>query len=287
MKHHFGDLLDRVGDYWTIVPNKERYAHSADDEIENKDIVKILTITKYDKNWEQVFDCPNIEELTLHEPSKKQIQEIGKVTQTTRLRITHLRTNDIEFIGRLYNVEELILEYVSGFCDLSPLQKLPNIKSVHFENLRRVSNFDGLKGLDRLRYLHIDGTLDWHQPIENFTFLCGLPNLEVFSLGSIVNKTEFPALSPIVKLEKLRKIKIGRSTFQTKEYAFLQAALPGVEGCSWDLCWNYRGSYEFLGKRAGWVNKNSPNARSRCEEFTKQFEEMKKESEKIIKSYHL
>ena len=27
MKHHFSDFLDREGDYWTIVPNRERYAY--------------------------------------------------------------------------------------------------------------------------------------------------------------------------------------------------------------------------------------------------------------------
>jgi hypothetical protein len=26
MRHHFGDLLDRDGGYWTIVPNRDRHA---------------------------------------------------------------------------------------------------------------------------------------------------------------------------------------------------------------------------------------------------------------------
>jgi hypothetical protein len=285
MKHHFGDLLDRTGDYWTIVPNRERFAYSAGDEIKDKNAVKILTISKYDNYWKQVFECPNIEELTLHEPSKEQIQEIRKLTQVTRLRVTHLRTNDIEFIGELNNVEELILEYVSGFSDLSPLHKLTKIKSLHFENLRRVSNFDGIKGLNSLRYLHIDGTLDWNQPIENFTFLEGLPNLEVFSLRFIINKTDFPAFLPILKLKHLKKINIGRGTFKTNEYAFLETALPKVEGCSWDLCWDYRDNFEFLGKRAGFVKKNSPVAKEKCDEFIKMYDQMKNESKKILKSY--
>ena len=57
MKHHFADFLDRVGDYWTIVPNRERYAYRADGEIENKKEVKILTITGKDAHWQQVFDA--------------------------------------------------------------------------------------------------------------------------------------------------------------------------------------------------------------------------------------
>ncbi|WKW45470.1 leucine-rich repeat domain-containing protein [Myroides sp. JBRI-B21084] len=287
MKHHFGDFLDRTGDYWTSIPNRERFAFIADFKIENKIEVKILTISKHQdkEHWEQVFDCPNLEELTLHDPSKEQVQAITKLTQLKRLRVTFFRATDIEFIGNLYNVEELILEYVSGFSDLTPLLKLKKLKSLHFENLRRVSNFEGLRGLDSLRYIHIDGTLDWNQPIENFEFLKGLPNLEVFSLGFIINKSKYPAFLPILHLKKLKKIKIGRATFKTNEYAFLKVAVPNVEGCNWDLCWDYHDNFEFLGKRAGYVKKNSPIVKERCDEFIATFERMKNESEIIIKSY--
>lgn len=286
MKHHFADFLDREGDYWTMVPNRERYAYSSDDEIADKEAVIILTISKHHENWKQVFDCTNIEELTLHDPSKEQVQAIQKLTQLRRLRVTFLRTNDIEFIGNLHNLEELILEYVSGFSDLTPLQKLKKIKSLHFENLRRVVNFDGLKGITSLRYLHISGTLDWNQPIENFNFLEGLTNLEVFSLGFIINKSEFPAFLPILKLKHLKKIEIGRATFNVKEYAFLETALPNVLGCSWLLCWKFGDNYEFLGKRTGRVNTKSPKAKERCDEFIESYRQMKIESETIIKSYH-
>jgi len=44
MKHHFAGFLDREGDYWTIIPNRERYAYSAEGEIADKEAVKILTI---------------------------------------------------------------------------------------------------------------------------------------------------------------------------------------------------------------------------------------------------
>ena len=285
MKHHFIDFLDRTADYWTIIPNRERYAYASDDIIEDKASVKILTISKHHKNWKQLFECPNLEELTLNDPSKEQAQAIRTLTSLKRFRVSFFRPTDIDFISDLRNVEELVLEYVSGFSDLSPLTKLSKLKSLHLENLRRVSNFDGLKGLKSLRYLHITGTLDWNQPIDNFEFLKGLPNLEVFSLGFIISKTEYPALLPVLHLKKLKKIHIGRATFKTNEYAFLQVAVPKVEGCSWDLCWDRDVTFEFLGKRAGFVNKDNPAAKERCDEFIRKFENMKKESVKIIKDY--
>jgi Leucine-rich repeat (LRR) protein len=285
MKHHFGDFLDRTGDYWTIVPNVNRYSFSADSKIKDKSKVKILTISKSDRHWTQAFDCPNIEEVTLHDPSKEQVEQIQQLKQLTRLRVTFFRAKDIEFIGNLHNLEEVVLEYVSGFSDMSPLQRLKKIKSLHFENLRRVSNFDGLRGLKSLRYLHIDGTLDWNQPIGNFEFVKGLPNLEVFSLGFVINKTEFPAFLPLLHLKKLKKLSIVRDTFKTNDFAFLQAAFPKVKGCEWDLFWDTGDRFTFLGKRAGFVFKKSPLLTEKREEFKKSFEKLKEEAKTMIKSY--
>jgi hypothetical protein len=292
MKHHFGDFLDRSADYWTTIPNRERCAFIADFEISNKDEVKTLTIGKHqDKvHWHQVFDCPNLEELTLHDPSKEQVQAIRKLTNIKRLRVTFFRAADIEFIGDLLNIEELILEYVSGFSDLTPLLRLTKLKSLQIENLRRVSNFDGLKGLKSLRYLQIDGTLDWSQPIENFNFLEGIENLEVLALGFIINKTEFPALLPILKLKKLKKIIASYSTFSTKEFAFLEVALPNTFLCDFSnaklkkYVITSRDYVYFLGKGTKSIGVNEEKAKDKIKLFEKKYDEYKIEAEKIIKN---
>ncbi len=200
MKHHFADFLDRENNYWTIIPNRDRYSFIADFEIDNKDEVKVLTISKTQEkqHWQQIFECPNLEELTLNEPNHEQVLAVSALTQLKRLRGSFYRAKDMEFIGKLINLEELVLEYVSGFSDLSPLQNLQKLKSLHCENLRKVSNFDGLQGVNNLRYLYITGTLDWNQPIENFEFLKGLPSLESLNLVWITNKTDYPAVLPIL-----------------------------------------------------------------------------------------
>lgn len=284
MKHHFSDFLDREGQYWTMVPNADRFIYTIDKISEDKESIKTITTGKGDMQWQQIFEFPDLEELTLHEPSKEQLKSITELSQLKRLRITHARPDNIDFIAALVNLEEVVFEYVSGFSDLSPFNNLNKIKSLHFENLRRVNDFGGLKGLDSLKYLYIDGTLDWNQPIDNFTFLEGLPNLEVFSLGWITNRSDYPALASIVNLKKLKKISIIRNTFPTKEYAFLEVALPGVQGASWDLWWEYGGWLDFLGKRAGKMKCNNTDLKKKCEEFSHKYEEMKKEAEALIKT---
>ncbi|MBK8807402.1 MAG: leucine-rich repeat domain-containing protein, partial [Bacteroidales bacterium] len=266
MKHHFGDFLDRTGDYWTTIPNRERFAFIADVKLANKDEVKIITINKtQDKtHWEQIFDCPNLEELTLHDPSKEQVQAIRKLKEIKRLRVTFFRATDIEFIGDLENVEELILEYVSGFSDLSPLRNLHKLKSVHFENLRRVNDFGRLTGIKSLRYIYINGTFDWSQPVQSFDFLGEIPNLEILALGfnvKVVNST-YPIFKSIIQNKKIKKLRIGRAFCNLEDYAFIEALL-GQENITYaddtpvKLFYENKEQIDFLGKGMRSISKTN------------------------------
>lgn len=233
MKHHFGDFLDRDGDYWTVVPNRERYSYVIGDVPPGSKEITIVTIGGNDESWEKVSTFPNLEELTLHEPTKLQLEAVSDLKILKRLRITHARPTDLSFLKSSLNIEELVLEYVSGFSDLSPLKYLKKLRSLHLENLRRVSDFSGLIGLESLKYLRIDGTLDWKQPIEDFEFLRGLPNLEVLSFGQIINKSPYPALLPVRDLKNLKRIKLVWNMLAPEEYALMEVALPEVAGADW------------------------------------------------------
>lgn len=233
MKHHFGDFLDREDGYWTIVPNRERYAFFARNVIPHSPEITIVTIGKNEENWEAIFTLPNLEELTLHEPSPAQLEAMSEIRTIKRLRITHARPKTIDFLARMTQVEELVLEYVSGFSDLTPLCGLKRLRALHIENLRRVVDFSGLAGLESLQSLTIFGTLDWKQPIQDFDFFAGLPALEALTLWQIITKAPYPALLSAQHLKRLKKLKLHRSYLATEEYALLEVALPGVEGAQW------------------------------------------------------
>ncbi len=292
MKHHFADFLDRTGDYWTTIPNRERFAYLADSDIPNKDQVRILTISKtHDKaNWEQIFECPNLEELTLHEPSEEQVQAIRKLTNVKRLRITFFRAPDIDFIRDSQNLEELVLEYVSGFSELSPLRNLKKLKSVHFENLRRVNDFGGIAGLESLRYIHINGTFDWSQPVQNFDFLGEIPNLEVFSLGfgvRLVNPS-YPIFRSLIEHKKIKQLRIGRAFCSLEDYAFAEVLLGKdkityANGVPVELFHEHDGRIQFLGK--GMRSISARNSAEKCRQISLQYEEMKRRAEEYLSSY--
>lgn len=233
MRHHFGDFLDRDDDYWTIVPNRERYAYRIGDVPCGSKEVTIVTIGRDDEHWRRVLTLPNLVELTLHEPSQEQLQTLSEMHSIQRLRLTHARPKTIEFIESMSSIEELVLEYVSGFTDLSPLRKLKRLRALHMENLRRVSNFGGLAGLDNLQYLAIYGTLDWKQPIDEFDFLRGLPKLEVLAFFQVITKKNYPAMLPALSLNSLKKLKLHRSYLASEEYALMEEGFKGVNGADW------------------------------------------------------
>ncbi len=235
MKHHFGDMIDREGGHWTTLPNVERYSFSISDVIAGSKDVTIVTVGKNDESWERIFTLPNLKEVTFHEPTSRQLESIGELGTIERLRITHARPKSIDFIRRSKKVEELVLEYVSGFEDLSPLRDLPKLRALHLENLRRVSDFSGLSGVSNLRYLAIYGTLDWKQPVRDFGFLGGLPALEYLGLWQFITKQPYPAMIPIRKLSRLQKLNLHGSYLDTAEYALIEECLQGrgVKGATW------------------------------------------------------
>lgn len=284
MKHHWGDFLDRDGNYWTIVPNRERYSSRLDDANEES---SILTMYGTDIGYERIRDFPGLEELTLHEPSREQLYLLSDLVQLRRLRITHARPKDLKFIEPLANVEQLVLEYVSGFSDLSPLSRLSKLRALHAENLRRVTDFAGLSGLNSLKFLSIYGTLDWKQPIANFEFVSGLPNLEVLSMWQVINETAFPATLPVLSLKRLRKIKMSWSVLPAEEYALLEAGMPHVEGADWGPFTEFKRPegdvwYEFTGKGSGAVKRGSKNAETRCAQFAEKYSHMKERAAPLI-----
>jgi len=228
MKHHFGDLLGRDGDYWTIVPNREKYAYRIGDVRGNDPDITIVTIGKDDEHWQRVLTLPNLEELTLHEPSPEQLEGVGALRRLRRLRITHARPKNLTFMAGMESVEELVLEYVSGCDDLLPLSHLKRLRSLHVENLRQVASFAGLSGLGSLQYLAIHGTLDWLQPIADFEFLRGLANLEVLALFQLKCLAAFPALLPALELRHLENLRVSPNYLPAEECALLEVGLPSI-----------------------------------------------------------
>ncbi|MEO5493089.1 MAG: hypothetical protein ABIR08_03580 [Sphingomonas sp.] len=223
-------MLDRSLGHWTVVPNVERYAYQMPEWTSGQKLVSIATVGSDDSNWELIGTFPNLVELTLHSPSAEQLAFGSQLWRLKRLRITHARTKDIAFISRLQNLEEVILEYVSGFDDLAPIGELKNLRALHVENLRRVSDFSGIGGAANLEYLGLYGTVDWSQPVDSFDFLSSLKGLEYIGLGFLKVPQSGQPLASVSELRRLRKLDISMNTFVLETFAWVESQFPKVEG---------------------------------------------------------
>ncbi|MCI0152239.1 hypothetical protein KNO81_41275 [Paraburkholderia sediminicola] len=231
MKHHFSDVLDRSGEYWTITSNRERWSCHFSDLAEAPEDISKLTITRNDKNWQRAIGFEQLVELTLHEPDQSQLAALAGFPKLTALRISHARPKTLAMLEGQTALRELVLEYVSGVSDLHPVGRLPSLTALHMENLRRVSDFSPLGASKSLRYIAIYGTLDWSQPVESFDFLGGMERLEYLHLGFGVRVPDKSRLFvSLLELKKLSRLHIGMGTLPLDEFAWLEAMLPHVEG---------------------------------------------------------
>lgn len=230
MKHHYADFLDRTGDTWTLTPNAQRWSCHVDDLVDVPDDIERLMVTAGDRNWERMLQLPLLRELTLHEPSQAQLASLAQLPQLTALRISHARPKTLAMLEGMQALRELVLEYVSGFNDLSPVGRLPALSALHLENLRRVSDFSGLAGAPALRNLAVMGTLDWNQPVADPGFLAQLPALEAVSITWFRSPLVSGLPGALMRVPKLRKVHFSMSELPLEDFARIQAWLPNVEG---------------------------------------------------------
>lgn len=228
MKHHWDDWLDRESGLFQFSENLQRGMYNFPDLAEIPKTSTSLTITSATKNWERLSQFAHLEELTLHEPSDPQFQLLAALPWLKRLRLTFFGPTDLEPLRSLHALEELVLEYVSKFDDLSPLVGLPKLQAVHFENLRRVHDFSVLSG-SAIRTLTIIGTTDWEQPIDSLDFLAEMPRLERFRSWCSRIGGEAPVLAGLAK-SKVSYFSLRENALPLVDFAWLVAKRPDLRG---------------------------------------------------------
>lgn len=229
MKHHWDDWLDRESGLFRFSENLHRGIHNVANLAETPDTVTALMVTSATKNWELLPQFSLLEELTLHEPSPPQFHLLSALPWLKRLRISFFNPTDLEPLRGLAALEEVVLEYVSNFDDLSPLASLPKLLAVHLENLRRVHEFSGL-GNSSTRTLTIVGTTDWEQPIDSLDFLAVMPALQRFRTWCSRIGGEEPLLDGLAK-STLEHFSLRENAVPLQDFAWLVAHRPDLRSC--------------------------------------------------------
>jgi hypothetical protein len=249
MKHHFADELERKHGQWSITPNRLRWANHFDSLDDAPADISALTLTRADKGWERSLSFRQLRELTLDNPSPDQLEAIPHFSKLRALRITHGRPKSLAMLEKQWGLRELVLEYVSNVNDLAILGELPNLTALHIENMRNTSDFSPLGQSASIRYLSIDGTLDWKQPIDSLEFLVSMSAIELLRLKKVrVPDTDNP-LGSLLKSKTLRWLDLAMDILPLAEYARLEAALPHVDGAKRPAFIKYGGEDRELSRR--------------------------------------
>lgn len=280
VNHHWGDFLDRtVKGMWTMSANAQRWRHHYSDLEEAPEDTSILTLTRDDQNWRRATQLKGLRELTLHQPSQEQLAALESFPQISALRISHARPKDLNFLLGQPALRELVLEYVSGFKDISPVGKLPNLVALHCENLRAVRDFSGLAASRSLELLSIQGTLDWNQPVESFDFLGDIESLKYVSVSWCRAPDEDHPFLSVLKLSHLRKFDVGMNTVPLEVHAWLKARLPSVDGVQRPAFFRGDGDKSspnayLLGKGERWITGKEETVAAKCRAHAERFERL-------------
>ena len=226
MKFHWGDFLDREDGHWQMTPNDQRGKYFTPDCAELSPDTRIVTVTRDTANLERLAELEELEELTLHETNQGQIDALKNFPRITRLRITHARPKAIAVLSELPNVEELVLEYVSGFDDIAPVASMPALRSLYMENLRKMKDFSALGKAKGLKYLSINGTFDWAQPIESLEFVSALKSLEFLGLSARIGDMESAAV--LAGLGDGCKLELADNLLPIEHFADIEAKSQGA-----------------------------------------------------------
>ena len=260
MKHHWADFLMRDLGHWNFTENRHRWSSYFDD-LENVPAnAETVTINSDTKNWKHLPALTSVDELTLHEAKREHLQSIKLPPNIKRLRITHARPQDINFIAEADQIEELILEYVSGFNDLTPITHLPNLRAVHFENLRGMRDYSPLGKAPKLQNVSIYGTTDWYQPVNDFSFVNKLKCLEHLGIVCVKGEQPLNTLTTLSTHKHLKSLSVQSTVFTLEEFAWLFAATPNATQGHNKLSITVRDYITFLGRGERRIKASAKNA---------------------------
>ena len=179
------------------------------------------------EQWKIIAQMPELEELSLIDPKPDIVNLIPELSNLKRLHIDGYRNETIDFLLKLPKLEELCIEYSSRFKNLDSFANLGNLKALKLHNLRKIQDFSGLAGLGQLKHLIIDSQFDYAQPIESFSFLEAMSELEHLELGRIRSLTKTDTTIPFRGLKALKYLKLPSNVFSLRDYALLDVLLPG------------------------------------------------------------
>jgi internalin A len=110
----------------------------------------------YNKAYESVFDCDQIERLGIGNCPRSAFDRVCKLTSLKTLFITQSSIENADRLGELTNISLLSLSYFSKLASFEFLRKLKDLRRLELSCCKRFDNLGDLNGLGQLEEIYLD-----------------------------------------------------------------------------------------------------------------------------------
>lgn len=143
----------------------------------------------------------NLERLTVRKFDGERLKAIENCINLKKICLKETSVNDISFLRKMEQVEELKLIDNPGISDINVVANMKNLKELNISGTQ-VTDISPLKGLSHLKMVWMYGT-----PIKDISVLAELPEIE--DINAL--KTKVEDVSAFIKAGKLKILGIEKS----------------------------------------------------------------------------
>ncbi|MEQ1776859.1 MAG: leucine-rich repeat domain-containing protein [Burkholderiales bacterium] len=158
--------------------------------------------------------------------SDKEFPKLANLLDVELLQFYELRVSDLTPLSKINRLRHLTVRWNTKLTDLREIGRLSNLESLLLIDTPKVRDLSPLQNLVELRALEYSGGI-WNRNVattlEPISQLKKLEELELTNL-----RVEDGGLRPLAKCQNLQALGVSNQ-FDTEDYAFLSVVLPQVK----------------------------------------------------------
>jgi len=110
----------------------------------------------YGKAFSNIFECTSIKKLEIYKMDAKAMENIQNLHSLKELQIRQTSIRNVNALSNLSELENLVLRYLPKLESIYPIHACKNIKSLLFQNCKKVSDWYALGLLPELQRLVLE-----------------------------------------------------------------------------------------------------------------------------------
>lgn len=157
--------------------------------------------------------------------NQNELEKICTYLKVNRLEFKGLTAKDWSPLQKVSGLTELMVIWALNVVNLSPLTNIP-LTNLCIRDTKRLTDLGPISDIKTLEVFDFSGGTGTKNTAETLVPLSHLPKLKKLTLTNL--KVTESGLKPLINCKVLSELRISNQ-FQTEEYAYLTAKMPGVK----------------------------------------------------------